>query len=1657
MTISSGLVRDQVVEVRIPKPGGPGLGSFGSGYLISPTLALTARHIVKGFQSADVVFSARQPARPPTIPADVAWTGEACDIALLQLRWPAGQPEWAVTAAALGDVSSSRSELPFEAIGFPHRKARPLPNGGSLRDCDHVGGLILGERNLKSGMLDLYLTADPVGVGNAWAGFSGAAVFAYGFLVGVAVQAERVTPGFVAHRIAVPAGACESLNPSFVEPDESVARFRELLADDGHDLKFSPARRRPAYSQMIEKLRPSGGLLDRDSELGALRAFARPGGDGQISRPYLDWVAETWAGKTALAAQFASDPPPGTDIIAFFVSRTRAQQAADFWSNACDQLAALINEASPLQPNEATFLKLWAEAGDEAKRNGRTLVLLIDGLDEDDQSPLIARAIPPDGDQTRRIIVFRRDQPELNLPTEHPLSDQRKCDHKTLVKNAHARAREEESLDTLRKFLTGRQADILGVLAAAGPISARDIAAVLCVEDPSLPDSRLLSAREISPQLRHAVSLGLLSPLANAPERFAFQHDMLWQMTVGQLAADDVIAVHQDAIKRWAAGYAERSWPDGTPSYLLVGYPAFLAGLPDTAELAALTTPARITRLRASTGDDAAAVHELTLAIGQLAKAKHTDLPTACRLAFRREHLLDALSRYPVSLIEAHAALGHWERAEQIAEYQAWPVARVGGLTAVGAAAVNAGQTRRADLLFAKALHALTGITDRTLCSDQRKSLTRAAAASTRLIDPRIITEQFPDLQEGATALLDFTAAYASAGLIDYAEQFITEAYSANGPLARAAAAVAAAADAASQPRNESEGYGLPGRPSLTSLAKRQLAIQTHLIINELIATVAELVIRAAAGAGRLDTAVRVAAAPRENYALLSLIGEACQIAAISGRAIQVTEPLADAYTAATELANPVQRAAALTIIAAAATGQLANDVAASARRAAATIADPAGQAQVHSIAAAAITNTNQPVQDLISTAHATAMTITDAALRAATLTAIAQAAATAGQPASGLIAAARAAAVVVPDPGPRALALGTIAQAAAVAAQLVAAQQITASTTDPARLAKAARMTAARHLARARSIINDGTDVSYQADTLARSAQAFAADQLTMIRSIIANITDPAERVRAFGALAQAAEEQPTAADLIAAAREANATISDPRQRAWTLGAMAQGTAASGQLGAARSITADMADAGQRAWTLAAIAQAAVAAGQPADDLIAAARDTAATIADAGQRAWALGVVTEAAAINSQLAVGQSMAAELSDPGQRAWAFGIITRAAATAGQPTDDLIIAAHQAAMTITHPAQRAWALGQVARDAAAISQSGLAAQLVSEAEEAALAEDPILRSGILAAMTQAAGAQLERAAMLDRACRAADVPDLVQRGWALAEISRYAPGRHGCLAHLADQAHQAAELADPVQRSAALTALVRAANRSGDDVLARAITDSIPSPGPQVSALLTLARSAAVRGHYSRAKACGDDARRVAEHSGPTALPWARDAISNTEAFCGSLHDARAGAGFSSGYNPVLKLVRTEPMAVLGADSSEEVAVAEAARSNGMLDRIKTFARSINDPNRRGYLLAAIAEAELAEGNSEDAAETLSKMPSPAGLADRSVRGRLLAVAVAVAAARDAGSACAELAARMADCFSAELIPVIAALDGSAIECLAQELGDLTIPS
>lgn len=141
---------------------------------------------------------------------------------------------------------------------------------------------------------------------------------------------------------------------------------------------------RSGYLEQVRRLAPPE-LQGRENELAQLTAFCSEPGRGR----YMWWRAAPWTGKSALLSWFVLRPPPGVQIVSFFVTARFAGQndRVAFADVMLEQLAALLKQPLPPYLTEATrephLLRMLADAVDECQQRGRNLVLVVDGLDED--------------------------------------------------------------------------------------------------------------------------------------------------------------------------------------------------------------------------------------------------------------------------------------------------------------------------------------------------------------------------------------------------------------------------------------------------------------------------------------------------------------------------------------------------------------------------------------------------------------------------------------------------------------------------------------------------------------------------------------------------------------------------------------------------------------------------------------------------------------------------------------------------------------------------------------------------------------------------------------------------------------------------------------------------------------------------------------------------------------------------------------------------------------------------------------------------------------------------------------------------------------------------------------------------------------------------
>jgi hypothetical protein len=499
-------------------------------------------------------------------------------------------------------------------------------------------------------------------------------------------------------------------------------------------------------------------LLNRDRELGELARFCAG------SDPYVVWQGSPWAGKTALAAWFTLHPPAGADVASFFITSRLAGQSDSvaFTEAIVEQLAVyaaedILHAASP-GGWDRERRRLLDLAGQRAAERGERLVLVVDGLDEDQGArpgsglPSIASLLPKRPPGSVRVIVTSRGHLELpgDVPEDHPLRD---CTRRELKPSEFAEGLARRARQELLEQLHGDQlqADIIGFLTAAGGgLTVQDLAS-LTGQPPYLIGSRL--GRTWRADDRY-------NALEESDRAYLFAHETLRDAARSELGTQ--VTVYRARIDGWAGDYQTRGWPADSPRYLLRPYGRLLAAERSVGQAFMLAADwARQDRMLADTGGDAAALAEIDAAQELLLAEPEPDLAQLLALAFFRDRLTERSTRLPPALPAVLAQLGYARRAEELARSLVYTGSRV---QALGELAV-----------------VMTG-TDRPRAQ--------------RLLDEAERTARGDDHWSRASTLRDLAGYMARAGEYDRAEQVArapaTEQYQAEA-LAEVALAVAAA------------------------------------------------------------------------------------------------------------------------------------------------------------------------------------------------------------------------------------------------------------------------------------------------------------------------------------------------------------------------------------------------------------------------------------------------------------------------------------------------------------------------------------------------------------------------------------------------------------------------------------------------------------------------------------------------------------------------------------------------------------------------------------------------------------------------------------------------------------------------------------------------
>jgi len=374
-----------VAEVYTPAGGGRP-ARFGSGYLLTDALALTAAHVV-GAPGARC--RVRELGAQGWHAALVAWRGDAADAAVLALdESRTGAPPR--TLPPLGALATDVG-MPCRALGFPSAQQR-RGRTGVIRDTEEITGEIAPLSAVKKGLLTVHVGRSvplpgPAGT-SPWEGMSGAAVFCGRLLVGVV----RVAPEhFGTDRLeCVPIAALAD-----------DAGFREVLTGaPDRDLAVEPVEQALAdwlptlLAPVLAGHRRFGG---REAELGRLDAFLH-----QPAPAVLLVTAPSGLGKTALLVNWLDRlerRDDGPKAVYTFLSGNLEQLVThDFTLRSlCQQLALLHQSRDPL-PSSAAELTVRYHTLLTAAPPSRGLVVIVDALDEargwEPDAHLVPRPLP---------------------------------------------------------------------------------------------------------------------------------------------------------------------------------------------------------------------------------------------------------------------------------------------------------------------------------------------------------------------------------------------------------------------------------------------------------------------------------------------------------------------------------------------------------------------------------------------------------------------------------------------------------------------------------------------------------------------------------------------------------------------------------------------------------------------------------------------------------------------------------------------------------------------------------------------------------------------------------------------------------------------------------------------------------------------------------------------------------------------------------------------------------------------------------------------------------------------------------------------------------------------------------------------------------------
>ncbi|WP_461122892.1 P-loop domain-containing protein [Saccharothrix stipae] len=462
-----------------------------------------------------------------------------------------------------------------------------------------------------------------------------------------------------------------------------LTQFRDLRVDHVEVKVGAPLPRNSAdYRQQVLRIAPND-LIGRERELREMAEFCTR----ETGPDYLWWRANAWAGKSALLAWFALHPPERVRVVSFFITARFAHQShrIGFVDNLMEQLLAILGESRADLLTDSTrdihFMTTLADAAGRCARQGERLVLVVDGLDEDQgvtadgDAHSIAALLPRKPPAGMRVVMSGRLNPPVpaDVPPEHPLHDGSIV--RRLEPSSEAATIRVDLERELDRLLNGNrtQQDLLGLLASAiGGLTGRD-----------LTELTGKSQREVDRHLRTVTGRSFAPDSGECLDpdaAYVLAHSELQRTAINDLGPDRVDH-YRTRLHEWARRYHARGWPDDTPRYLFQPYfgMAREAGA-DAVMTWCATDAARHDHMLRTSGGDAAAMTEITTTRDVLLKQPEPNLADLVRLAVHRVRIEARNELIPVMLPRLLARLGEPLRGLALAKAVTDPEHRVRAL-----------------------------------------------------------------------------------------------------------------------------------------------------------------------------------------------------------------------------------------------------------------------------------------------------------------------------------------------------------------------------------------------------------------------------------------------------------------------------------------------------------------------------------------------------------------------------------------------------------------------------------------------------------------------------------------------------------------------------------------------------------------------------------------------------------------------------------------------------------------------------------------------------------------------------------------------------------------------------------------------------------------